>query len=160
MIGAAEVRASTPLSGADSNFCSSTRSVCPQYVLARYEMSGRVATVRFFTPLVAAGPISWRAYNDDPLDLSVAHLAEHYHGWPGGAHYVRTVDAAFWETGFLVMPQPLAGATGDCRRVSLPALLPPPIGSVPIFISRFSTLPNPDTIACRRLRFLPSGAVD
>src|SRR5260370_10555873 len=80
----------------------------------------------FFTLLVIAGPISWLAYNHhffhDPLDFirgpssasaiekkTAAPGLEQYHGWHNPfwafVYYTRTaqVDAAFWETGFLVM---------------------------------------------------------
>jgi hypothetical protein len=121
-----------------------------------------------FTLLAVAGPISWLAYNQhffhDPLDFlrgpySAAAIdkktsapgSPHYHGWhdPGWALllYTRTaqIDAAAWETGFLVMAAALAGLTlAIRRRLALPALLlwmPLPFyvysiayGSVPIFI--------------------------
>lgn len=121
-----------------------------------------------FTLLAVAGPISWLAYNQhffhDPLDFlrgpySAAAIdkktsapgSPHYHGWhnPGWALllYTRTaqIDAAAWETGFLVMAGALAGLIlAIRRRLALPALLlwmPLPFyvysiayGSVPIFI--------------------------
>jgi hypothetical protein len=121
-----------------------------------------------FTLLVIAGPIGWLAYNQhffhDPLDFirgpySAAAIekktsaagTEHYHGWhdPFWAmvYYTRTVqlDAAFWETGFLVMAAAIGGVmVAVRRRLALPALvLWMPLffyiysvayGSVPIFI--------------------------
>ena len=130
------------------------RGVAPSFVL--------------FTLLVVAGPISWLAYNQhffhDPLDFirgpysasaiekkTAAPGAEHYHGWHSPfwafVYYTRTaqLDAAFWETGFLVMVAAIAGLMlAVRRRLALPALLlwlPLPFyiysvayGSVPIFI--------------------------
>ena len=121
-----------------------------------------------FTLLVVAGPISWLAYNQhffhDPLDFirgpysasaiekkTAAAGSEHYHGWHSPfwalVYYTRTaqVDAAFWETGFLVMAAAIGGLIiAIRRRLALPALLlwmPLPFyiysvayGSVPIFI--------------------------
>jgi hypothetical protein len=121
-----------------------------------------------FTLLVIAGPISWLAYNQhffhDPLDFirgpysasaiekkTAAPGLEHYHGWHSPfwafVYYTRTaqVDAAFWETGFLVMAAAIGGVVlAIRRRLALPALLlwlPLPFyiysiayGSVPIFI--------------------------
>jgi hypothetical protein len=122
----------------------------------------------FFTLLVVAGPISWLAYNQhffhDPLDFirgpysasaiekkTAAPGLEHYHGWHSPfwafVYYTRAaqVDAAFWETGFLVMAAAIGGVVLAIRsRLALPALLlwlPLPFyvysiayGSVPIFI--------------------------
>ena len=121
-----------------------------------------------FTLLTLAGPISWLAYNQhfmhDPLDFlrgpySAAAIEKktmppnghHHRGWhnPGWAllFYTRTaqVDAAFWETGFVVMAAALTGLIlAIRRRVALSSLLlwiPLPFyvysisyGSVPIFI--------------------------
>jgi hypothetical protein len=121
-----------------------------------------------FTVLVAAGPISWLAYNQyffhDPLDFirgpysaaaiekkTAAPGIEHYHGWHNSfwafVYYTRSaqVDAAFWETGFLVMVAAIGGLVISIRRkLALPAILlwmPLPFyiysvayGSVPIFI--------------------------
>jgi hypothetical protein len=121
-----------------------------------------------FTLLVVAGPIGWLAYNQhffhDPLDFlrgpysasaiekkTAAAGSEHYHGWHSPfwafVYYTRTaqLDAAFWETGFLVMTAAIAGLIlAIRRRLALPALLlwiPLPFyvyavayGSVPIFI--------------------------
>jgi Dolichyl-phosphate-mannose-protein mannosyltransferase len=121
-----------------------------------------------FTLLVAAGPIGWLAYNQhfyhDPLDFirgpysaaaiekkTTAAGSEHYHGWHSPfwafVYYTRTaqLDAAFWETGFLVMAGAVAGLVlAIRRRLALPVLLlwiPLPFyiysiayGSVPIFI--------------------------
>jgi Dolichyl-phosphate-mannose-protein mannosyltransferase len=121
-----------------------------------------------FTLLAVAGPISWLAYNQhffhDPLDFlrgpySAAAIdrktsapgSPHYRGWHNPAWalllYTRTaqIDAAAWETGFLVMAAALAGLVLAIRRkLVLPALLlwlPLPFyvysigyGSVPIFI--------------------------
>ncbi|MEO6805447.1 MAG: glycosyltransferase family 39 protein [Edaphobacter sp.] len=133
------------------------RSVVPSFVL--------------FTLLVIAGPISWLAYNQhffhDPLDFirgpysasaiekrTAATGSEHYHGWHSPfvalVYYTRTVqlDAAFWETGFLVMASAVAGfVLAVRRRMALSSLLlwmPLPFyvysiayGSVPIFIPPF-----------------------
>jgi hypothetical protein len=121
-----------------------------------------------FTLLAIAGPVSWLAYNQhffhDPLDFlrgpySAAAIdrktsppgAGHYRGWhdPVWALFLYTrsaqIDAAAWETGFLVMGAALAGLILAIRReLALPALLlwlPLPFyvysiayGSVPIFI--------------------------
>ncbi len=121
-----------------------------------------------FTLLAIAGPISWLAYNQhfmhDPLDFlrgpySAAAIEKktmppnghHHRGWHNPAwallFYTRTaqVDAAFWETGFLVMAAAVAGVyLAIRRRLALSALLlwiPLPFyvysiayGSVPIFI--------------------------
>jgi Dolichyl-phosphate-mannose-protein mannosyltransferase len=121
-----------------------------------------------FTLLAVAGPLSWLAYNQhffhDPLDFlrgpysasaiekkTAVPGAEHYHGWHSPfwafVYYARTaqVDAAFWETGFLVMAAAFCGlALAIQRRVGLASLLlwiPLPFyvysvayGSVPIFI--------------------------
>jgi len=121
-----------------------------------------------FTLIVVGGPISWLAYNQhffhDPLDFirgpysasaierkTAAAGSEHYHGWHSPfwalVYYTRTaqVDAAFWETGFLVMTAAIGGVMiAIRRRLALPALLlwvPLPFyiysiayGSVPIFI--------------------------
>ena len=121
-----------------------------------------------FTLLTLAGPISWLAYNQhfmhDPLDFlrgpySAAAIEKktmppnghHHRGWHNPAwallFYTRTaqVDAAFWETGFLVMAAALAGLyLAIRRRLALSSLLlwiPLPFyvysvsyGSVPIFI--------------------------
>src|SRR5258707_10791999 len=100
-----------------------------------------------FTLLVVAGPISWLAYNQhffhDPLDFirgrysasaiekkTAAPGLEHYHGrhspfW-AFVYYTRTaqVDAAFWETGFLVMVAAMGGLIlAVRRRLALPAIL-------------------------------------
>jgi hypothetical protein len=122
----------------------------------------------FFTLLVVAGPISWLVYNQhffhDPLDFirgpysasaiekkTAAPGLEHYHGWHSPfwafVYYTRTaqVDAAFWETGFLVMAAAIGGLVlAIRRRLALSAILlwlPLPFyvysvayGSVPIFI--------------------------
>jgi hypothetical protein len=121
-----------------------------------------------FTVLAAAAPLSWLAYNQhffhDPLDFmrgpySASAIekktsppgSQHYRGWHNPARalllYTRTaqVDAAAWETGFLVLAASLAGLiVAVRRRFVLPALLlwmPLPFyiysiayGSVPIFI--------------------------
>jgi hypothetical protein len=121
-----------------------------------------------FTLLTIAGPISWLAYNQhfmhDPLDFlrgpySAAAIEKktmppnghHHRGWHNPAwallFYTRTaqVDAAFWETGFLVMAAAIAGLIlAIRRRLALSTLLlwiPLPFyvysvsyGSVPIFI--------------------------
>jgi hypothetical protein len=140
------------------------------FMLARHRNVWRkvAPSFVFFTLLVIAGPISWLAYNQhffhDPLDFirgpysasaiekkTAAPGLEHYHGWHSpfwaSVYYTRTaqVDAAFWETGFLVMAAAVGGLVlAVRRRVVLPALLlwlPLPFyvysiayGSVPIFI--------------------------
>jgi hypothetical protein len=140
------------------------------FTLARYRDVWRRVAPSFviFTLLVVAGPISWLAYNQhffhDPLDFirgpysasaiekkTAAPGLEHYHGWHSPfrafVYYTRTaqVDAAFWETGFLVMAAAIGGLVlAIRRRLALPALLlwlPLPFyiysiayGSVPIFI--------------------------
>ena len=127
-----------------------------------------VPSFALFTLLVVAGPISWLAYNQhffhDPLDFlrgpysaaaiekkTAAPGIEHYHGWHNPllafVYYTRSaqVDAAFWETGFLVMIAAIGGLMISIRRkLALPAILlwmPLPFyvysvayGSVPIFI--------------------------
>jgi hypothetical protein len=138
--------------------------------LARHREVWRSVAGSFviFTLLVVAGPIGWLAYNQhffhDPLDFlrgpysasaiekkTAAAGSEHYHGWHSPfwafVYYTRTaqLDAAFWETGFLVMTAAIAGLIlAIRRRLALPALLlwiPLPFyvyavayGSVPIFI--------------------------
>ncbi len=121
-----------------------------------------------FTLFVVAAPLSWLAYNQhfahDPLDFirgpySAAAIEKktmppnghHHRGWHNPAwallFYTRTaqVDAAFWETGFLVMAAAVAGLVlAIRRRLALSSLLlwmPLPFyiysiayGSVPIFI--------------------------
>jgi hypothetical protein len=121
-----------------------------------------------FTLLVVAGPISWLAYNQhffhDPLDFirgpysasaiekkTAAPGSRHYGGWHNPfwalVYYTRSaqLDAAFWETGFLVMAAAIGGLIlAIRRRLALPALLlwmPLPFyiyavaySSVPIFI--------------------------
>jgi hypothetical protein len=121
-----------------------------------------------FTLLTVAGPISWLAYNQhffhDPLDFlrgpySAAAIEKktmppnghHHRGWHNPAwallFYTRTaqIDAAFWETGFLVMVAAITGLVLVIRRrLALSSLLlwmPLPFyvysiayGSVPIFI--------------------------
>jgi hypothetical protein len=140
------------------------------FTLARHRDVWRrvAASFVFFTLLVVAGPISWLAYNQyffhDPLDFirgpysasaiekrTAAPGLEHYHGWHSPfwafVYYTRTaqVDAAFWETGFLVMAAAIGGLVlAVRRRLALPAILlwlPLPFyvysiayGSVPIFI--------------------------
>jgi hypothetical protein len=130
------------------------RSVAPSFLI--------------FTALTVAAPLSWLAYNQhflhDPLDFlrgpySASAIERkttppgslHYRGWHNPARalllYTRTaqVDAAAWETGFLVLAASLAGLVLSVhRRFVLPALLlwmPLPFyvysvayGSVPIFI--------------------------
>jgi hypothetical protein len=121
-----------------------------------------------FTLLAVAAPLSWLAYNQhffhDPLDLirgpySAAAIEKktmppngtHHRGWHNPAwallFYTRTaqVDAAFWETGFVVMAAAIAGLVLAIRRrlamASLLLWMPLPFyiysiayGSVPIFI--------------------------
>ncbi len=138
-------------------------------LVRRREVFRRVApSFVLFTLLVVAGPISWLAYNQhfyhDPLDFirgpysasaiekkTAAPGLEHYHGWHNPlwalVYYARTaqVDAAFWETGYLVMAAAIGGLIlAIRRRLVLAALLvwiPLPFyiysiayGSVPIFI--------------------------
>jgi hypothetical protein len=127
-----------------------------------------VPTFILFSILTIAGPISWLAYNQhffhDPLDFmrgpySAAAIEKktmppnghHHRGWHNPAwallFYTRTaqIDAAFWETGFLILAASIAGLFLSIRRrIALPALLlwvPLPFyvysisyGSVPIFI--------------------------
>jgi hypothetical protein len=121
-----------------------------------------------FTLLVIAGPISWLAYNQhffhDPLDFmrgpySAAAIekktmppnGQHHRGWHNPAwallFYTRTaqIDAAFWETGFILMGAAVGGLILTIRRrfvlSSLLLWMPLPFyiysvayGSVPIFI--------------------------
>ena len=121
-----------------------------------------------FTLLVLAGPVSWLAYNQhffhDPLDFmrgpySAAAIEKktmppnghHHRGWHNPAwallFYTRTaqVDAAFWETGFVLMGAAVGGLILIIRRrfvlSSLLLWMPLPFyiysvayGSVPIFI--------------------------
>lgn len=121
-----------------------------------------------FTLLAVSGPVLWLWYNQhffhDPLDFMRGPYsapaiekrtsppgAKHYRGWhnPGWAllFYTRTaqVDAAAWETGFLVMAAALGGLWMAMRRGIARAslLLWVPLvfyvysvayGSVPIFI--------------------------
>ncbi len=124
-----------------------------------------------FTVITVAGPVLWLWYNQhfmhDPLDFmrgpySAAAIdkrtsppgAKHYRGWhnPGWAllFYTRTsqVDAAMWETGFVLMAAALGGLWLTLRKGFTGAqgaatLLWMPIpfyvysvsyGSVPIFI--------------------------
>jgi hypothetical protein len=127
-----------------------------------------VPSFALFTLLVVAGPISWLAYNQhffhDPLDFirgpysasaierkTASPGLEHYHGWHSPlwalVYYTRAaqVDAAFWETGFLVMAAAIGGLILAIRRrlvlASLLLWIPLPFyiysityGSVPIFI--------------------------
>ena len=120
------------------------------------------------TVLAVAAPVGWLAYNahfyGDALDFMRGPYSapaierrtsppgsRHYRGWhnPGWAllFYTRTaqVDAAFWETGFVVLLAALAGAWRLLRerrgRIALLLWLPLPFyvysisyGSVPIFI--------------------------
>jgi hypothetical protein len=140
------------------------------FALARHRDVWRRVAPSFvlFTLLVVAGPVSWLAYNQhffhDPLDFirgpysasaiekrTAAPGSEHYHGWHNPfwalVYYTRAaqVDAAFWETGFLVMTAAICGLMiAIRRRLALPAILlwlPLPFyiysiayGSVPIFI--------------------------
>lgn len=130
----------------------------------------RVTTLPFvlFTLISLAGPLLWFWYNahycGDWLDFmrgpySAAAIekktsppgSKHYRGWhnPGWSllFYTRTsqVDAAFWETGFVVMAAALAGAWSLWKkkldRAALLLWVPLPFyvysiswGSVPIFI--------------------------
>lgn len=124
-----------------------------------------------FTLITLAGPVLWLWYNQhfmgDPLDFmrgpySAAAIdkrtsplgAQHYRGWhnPGWSllFYTRAsqVDAAAWETGFLLMAAALCGLWLSLRKGSTAtqraaALLWMPVpfymysvsyGSVPIFI--------------------------
>jgi hypothetical protein len=135
----------------------------------RREVFRRVASsFVLFTLLIVAGPISWLAYNQhffhDPLDFirgpysasaiekkTASPGLEHYHGWHSPlwalVYYTRTaqVDAAFWETGFLIMAAAIGGLVLAIRRrlvlSSLLLWIPLPFyiysiayGSVPIFI--------------------------
>ena len=121
-----------------------------------------------FTLFTVAAPLSWLAFNQhffhDPLDFirgpySAAAIerktmppgGQHHRGWHNPAwallFYTRTaqIDAAFWETGFLVMAAAIAGLVlAVRRRFALGSLLlwmPLPFyiysiayGSIPIFI--------------------------
>ncbi len=121
-----------------------------------------------FTVLTVAAPLGWLVYNQhfshDPLDFirgpySAAAIEKktmppngtHHRGWHNPAwallFYTRTaqIDAAFWETGFLVMVAAVAGLVlAIRRRLALASLLlwmPLPFyiysvayGSIPIFI--------------------------
>jgi hypothetical protein len=138
--------------------------------LARHRELWRKVAPAFvlFTLITIAGPISWLAYNQhffhDPLDFlrgpySAAAIEKktmppnghHHRGWHNPAwallFYTRTaqIDAAFWETGFLVMAAAITGLILVIRRrLALSSLLlwmPLPFyvysvayGSVPIFI--------------------------
>jgi hypothetical protein len=127
-----------------------------------------VPSFALFTLMVVAGPVGWLAYNQhffhDPLDFlrgpysasaiekkTATPGSERYHGWHNPfvafLYYTRTaqLDAAFWETGFLVMAAAIGGLIlAIRRRLALAALLlwiPLPFyvysvayGSVPIFI--------------------------
>jgi len=141
-------------------------------VARRKELFGRVAPAFvLFTVITVAGPVLWLWYNQhfmgDPLDFmrgpySAAAIdrrttppgAKHYRGWhnPGWAllFYTRTaqVDAAAWETGFLLMATALAGlwitlrkGFSAAQRAAMLLWMPVPFyvysvawGSVPIFI--------------------------
>jgi hypothetical protein len=141
-------------------------------VARRKELFGRVAPAFvLFTVITVAGPVLWLWYNQhfmgDPLDFmrgpySAAAIdkrttppgAKHYRGWhnPGWAllFYTRTaqVDAAAWETGFLLMATALAGlwitlrkGFSGAQRAAMLLWMPMPFyvysvawGSVPIFI--------------------------
>ena len=121
-----------------------------------------------FTLLAVAGPVLWLWYNQhffhDPLDFMRGPYSapaiekktsppgsRHYRGWhnPGWAllFYTRTaqVDAAVWETGFVLMAAAVAGLwIAVRRRMALTSLLlwiplafyvySVAYGSVPIFI--------------------------
>ena len=124
-----------------------------------------------FTVITVAGPVLWLWYNQhfmhDPLDFmrgpysavaidkkTTPPGAKHYRGWhnPGWAvlFYTRTsqVDAAAWETGFLLMGAALAGlwltlkkGFSTAQQTAVLLWLPVPFyvysvayGSVPIFI--------------------------
>jgi len=138
--------------------------------LARHRDVWRKVVPSFtvFTLLVVAGPVSWLAYNQhffhDPLDFirgpysasaiekkTTAPGSRPYVGWHSPfwalVYYTRTaqLDAAFWETGFLVMVAAIGGLIlAIRRRLASPALLlwvPLPFyvysiaySSVPIFI--------------------------
>jgi Dolichyl-phosphate-mannose-protein mannosyltransferase len=140
------------------------------YTLARRGDVWRKVAPSFvvFTLFSVAAPLGWLAYNQhfahDPLDFirgpySAAAIEKktmppnghHHRGWHNPAwallFYTRTaqVDAAFWETGFLVMAAAIAGMVlAIRRRLALSSLLlwmPLPFyiysiayGSVPIFI--------------------------
>jgi hypothetical protein len=140
------------------------------FVLARNQALWRRVVPAFavFTLLTVAGPISWLAYNQhflhDPFDFirgpysataiekkTMPPNGHHHRGWHNPAwallFYTRTaqVDAAFWETGFLVMAAAVAGLVLAVRRrmvlSSLLLWIPLPFyiysvayGSVPIFI--------------------------
>jgi hypothetical protein len=127
-----------------------------------------MAVFAFFTFVTVAGPVCWLAYNHvyshDWLDFmrgpySAKEIdrktsppgSKHYFGWHDPAWslmlYARTaqVDAAWWETGWLVAAAALAGLVALWRargnKAALLLWLPLPFyvysvsyGSVPIFI--------------------------
>ena len=129
------------------------------------------AAYMVFTVLCVAGPLLWLGYNQhfygDPLDFmrgpysaaaiekrTTAPGAKHYPGWhdPLWALVLYTrvaqLDAAVWETGFVVMAAALWGLVVSVRRRLEPAWLllwiPLPFyvysiafGSVPLFIPPF-----------------------
>ncbi len=162
--------------------------------LARYRDVWRRVAPSFviFTLLVVAGPIGWLAYNQhffhDPLDFirgpysasaiekkTAAPGLEHYHGWHNPfwafVYYTRTaqVDAAFWETGFLVMAAAIGGVVlAIRRRLALPALLlwlPLPfyiysVASATLAALLLQLSIRYGDVACARSIRLPCGAVD
>jgi hypothetical protein len=141
-------------------------------VFRKDRLFGRVAgPFLVFTVITVAGPVLWLWYNQhfmhDPLDFmrgpysavaidrkTTPPGAKHYRGWhnPGWAllFYTRTsqVDAAAWETGFLLLGAALAGlwvtlrkGYASARRAAILLWMPVPFyvysvayGSVPIFI--------------------------
>ena len=141
-------------------------------ILRRRGLFGNVAgSFVLFTVITVAGPVLWLWYNQhfmgDPLDFmrgpySAAAIekkttppgAKHYRGWhnPGWAllFYTRTsqVDAAAWETGFVLLAAALAGlwltirkGYSTAQRAAWLLWMPVPFyvysvawGSVPIFI--------------------------
>lgn len=141
-------------------------------ILRKRGLFGNVAgSFVLFTVITVAGPVLWLWYNQhfmgDPLDFmrgpySAAAIekkttppgAKHYRGWhnPGWAllFYTRTsqVDAAAWETGFVLLAAALAGlwltirkGYSTAQRAAWLLWMPVPFyvysvawGSVPIFI--------------------------
>ena len=141
-------------------------------VAAKKKLMAKVpASFVVFTVITVAGPLLWLWYNQhfmhDPLDFlrgpySAVAIdkrtsppgAKHYRGWHNPAwallFYTRTsqVDAAVWETGFLLLAAAIAGLVltlrkgfAGAQRAALLLWMPLPFyiysvayGSVPIFI--------------------------
>ena len=167
-------------------------SIAAWHVLHARELQRKLAPFfLLFTLLVAAGPISWLVYNHvyahDWLDFmrgpySAKEIdrrtsppgSRHYFGWHDPAWslmlYARTaqVDAAAWETGWLVAAMALWGGwqtvRGTTPRASLMLWLPLPFyvysvsyGSVPIFIPQI--YPNSFYNSRYGMEMLPAFAI-